>query len=127
MYQLDGCKSNSNLVCKLNKSLYGLKQAPKCWNSLFHKVLIGLGLKRSQKDPCLYFNDSTFLLVDNKEITFLGLEIIKVNNELHITQKELIEKILIKFNMLYCKTSNLPMQPKLQLSANLDSVNNRLP
>lgn len=158
MYQPEGLEKDSNLVCKLTKSLYGLKQAPKCWNSLFHRKLTDLGLKRSQKDSCLYFDNDTFLLVyvddiilfsksleileciknklsqdfkikdfKNKSIIFLGLEINKIGNELYICQKELIRKVLRKFNMDDCKLSDLPMQPKLQLSVKSEAVNDKLP
>lgn len=154
-----GLDKNSNLVCKVTKSLYGLKQAPKCWNDLFHKKLTNLGLNRSKKDPCLYYNHETFLLVyvddviifsqksdnlffiknelskdfkmtefKNSKITFLGLEIKKIGNELYISQKELINKILNKFNMEDCRPSEVPMQPKLQLSVGANtSDDSRLP
>uniref|UniRef100_A0A1Y1JXU0 Integrase catalytic domain-containing protein n=1 Tax=Photinus pyralis TaxID=7054 RepID=A0A1Y1JXU0_PHOPY len=54
---------NPNVVCKLNKALYGLKQAPKCWYSLFNKTIINLGFTQSKKDPCLYFTNTTLLLI----------------------------------------------------------------
>lgn len=48
-------------------------------------------------------------------ITFLGVEITVTKNKLTISQKELIEKVLTKFNMDQCKESLIPMQPKLDL------------
>lgn len=45
-------------VCRLNKSLYGLKQAAKEWNETLNKVLISIGFKRSEEDPCLYIYKS---------------------------------------------------------------------
>ena len=41
-------------VCKLNKSLYGLKQAAKEWYDKLNKVLLSIGFKRSDEDPCMY-------------------------------------------------------------------------
>lgn len=43
-----------HLVCKLQKSLYGLKQAARAWNTKANQVLLEIGFKRSQADPCLY-------------------------------------------------------------------------
>lgn len=53
--------------------------------------------------------------LSNKNIVFLGLEIVRLKNELYISQRSLVKKVLQKFNMLDCKTSNVPMQPKLRL------------
>lgn len=64
MYQPEGLKTNNtNLVCKLKRSLYGLKEAPKCWNMLFDQTLLDMGFSRSRKDPCLYFDVDTYLLI----------------------------------------------------------------
>lgn len=63
----------------------------------------------------------------NDNITFLGLKVTKINNTLYITQKDLISKVLKRFNMDNCKPSSVPMQPKLHLSdANTES-NIKLP
>lgn len=45
-------------ILKLRKSLYGLKQAPRCWNFKFHNVMLKLGFKRCNSDPCLYIKSS---------------------------------------------------------------------
>lgn len=156
MKQPEGLNENPKLICKLTKSLYGLKQAPKTWNDLFHKKLTDLGLQRSKKDPCFYFNQVTFLLVyvddvilfskhqqnldyiklelskdfkmkefENSKLMFLGLEIKKYENELYITQKDLIRKTLDRFNMTQSKFAEIPMQSKLQLKIddNVTDVN----
>lgn len=129
MYQPEGLCKDQNLVCKLNKSLYGLKQAPKCWNSLFHEKLSELGLKRSLKDPCLYSDSNTFLLIYVDDIILFSekSEIEKIDNELYISHKELIQKVLSKFNMVNCRVSELPMQPKLQLTVQSEINNDKLP
>lgn len=91
---------------------------------------------KSQVDPCLYFTNSTFLLVwvddlfivsksdievknikdylmskleikdltNKKKIVFLGLEIEMCKNEIRMSQKLLIQKVLKHFNMSECKT-----------------------
>ncbi len=63
----DGFKnpSNSNQVCKLQKSLYGLKQSPRQWYAKMHSYLVEeLGFQSSKNDPCLYVNhDSASLLL----------------------------------------------------------------
>lgn len=46
-------------VFKLNKSLYGLKQAGKNWEEHLSKIVLELGYKQNDADPCLYeFNTS---------------------------------------------------------------------
>lgn len=50
----DGIACPKGKVLKLNKSLYGLKQSPRCWQMRFDNILVSLGLKATQADPCLY-------------------------------------------------------------------------
>lgn len=57
---------------------------------------------------------------NSNKLTFLGLEIEKVGNCIYISQQKLIEKVLMKFNMLNCKGSYTPMQPKLHLEMEKD-------
>lgn len=52
---------------------------------------------------------------NSNKFTFLGLEITKQNNKLHITQNTLIEKVLTKFGMGDCKEMAVPVTPKLNL------------
>ncbi len=60
--------SNTNKVCKLNKSLYGLKQAPRQWYAKMHDFLVtSCNFKSSQNDPCLYFRHN------GKDITLICL------------------------------------------------------
>lgn len=49
-------KGKEQLVCKLKKSIYGLKQSPRCWNFCLDSQLLGMGLQKSQSDPCIYNN-----------------------------------------------------------------------
>ncbi|GFY01843.1 retrovirus-related Pol polyprotein from transposon TNT 1-94 [Trichonephila clavipes] len=65
MAQPEGFSDSSGQVCKLLKSIYGLKQAPRCWNKRFKSFAENSGLKRSNCDPCLFFNDekSMYLIV----------------------------------------------------------------
>ena len=49
-----GFTAKKGLMCKLNRSLYGLKQAPRAWNARFNEFILRLGLKRSERDNCLY-------------------------------------------------------------------------
>lgn len=150
-----------NMVCKLKRSLYGLRQAPKCWYEKLNISLIKMGLKRSQSDPCLYYDNDTYLLVhvddlilfskfknkiydykqklmsefemrdlsnnissSNYTLKFLGLEVTITDTYLFIQQKDLITKILSKFNMLECKELNIPIQPKTDLEVIIKSEPN---
>eukprot|EP00170_Pyropia_yezoensis_P001938 contig_8306_g1942 len=47
-------RGDPSKVCRLLKALYGLKQAARAWYDLLHKALSGMGLVRSEADPCLY-------------------------------------------------------------------------
>lgn len=60
----EGLQCNSTLkVCRLVKALYGLRQSPKCWNEYINSELVKLNFKRSNVDPCLYFNGVTYILI----------------------------------------------------------------
>ncbi|GMI69898.1 cysteine-rich RLK (RECEPTOR-like protein kinase) 8 [Hibiscus trionum] len=50
--------SNSNLVCKLQKSIYGLKQASRQWFNAFSKVVLQYGFHQSQSDHSLFVHGS---------------------------------------------------------------------
>ncbi|GFU00341.1 retrovirus-related Pol polyprotein from transposon TNT 1-94 [Trichonephila clavipes] len=65
MAQPEGFSDSSGQVCKLLKSIYGLKQAPRCWNKRLKSFAENSGLKQSNCDPCLFFNDekSMYLIV----------------------------------------------------------------
>lgn len=132
----DGVKLRQGNVLKLKKALYGLKEAPKCWNQRFHEFIIKNGFEQSKHDVCLYIKDNTWLLIfvddililgEGEEIiaklkkefnikdlgeikNYLGLEITKRKDRLQITQKEMIQKLLIKFNMQECKGVNTPLE-----------------
>ncbi|XP_031357909.1 uncharacterized protein LOC116181661 isoform X3 [Photinus pyralis] len=90
---------NPNVVCKLNKALYGLKQAPKCWYSLFNKTIINLGFTQSKKDPCLYFTNTTLLLIYVDDLIMFS----KCVNELEFVKSSL-SRI---FKMTEFKNENL--------------------
>ena len=55
MRQPEGFKQGGpDKVCRLNKSLYGLKQSPRLWGEKLASVLVKLGFKRLETDPCVY-------------------------------------------------------------------------
>ena len=43
------------LVCRLHKSLYGLPQSGRCWNMRLTEILIQVGLRQSDFDPCVFY------------------------------------------------------------------------
>lgn len=65
--------------------------------------------------------------VKNNRLTFLGLEITLFENRLIISQKNLIEKILKRFDMTNCKTRDIPIPSKLYLSGVNNEFNEELP
>lgn len=54
-------------------------------------------------------------LSNDTKIVFLGLEIERKDTILSVSQKNLIKKIVNRFNMVNCKISKIPMEPKLNL------------
>ena len=50
-------------VLKLKKSLYGLKSAGKTWFDHLKSGLTKRGFKASEVDPCVYYNETSVVLV----------------------------------------------------------------
>lgn len=48
---------NPGKCCRLLKALYGLKQGGRVWNQELDMALREFGLKKSDYDPCVYFNN----------------------------------------------------------------------
>jgi len=46
--------SNSNKVCKLQRSIYGLKQASRSWNIRFDETIKELGFSQNPDESCMY-------------------------------------------------------------------------
>lgn len=67
MEQPEGIDDGTGRVCKLQKSIYGLKQASRVWNETLNKVLLNMGLTRSETDQCIYYN------IVNDEITYIAI------------------------------------------------------
>ncbi|GFY56648.1 retrovirus-related Pol polyprotein from transposon TNT 1-94 [Trichonephila inaurata madagascariensis] len=65
MAQPEGFSDSSSQVRKLLKSIYGLKQTPRCWDKRFKSFAENSGLKQSNCDPCLFFNDGKSMYVDD--------------------------------------------------------------
>ncbi|CAH2108821.1 unnamed protein product [Euphydryas editha] len=144
----NGLKIDEGKVLKLKRALYGLKEAPKCWNTRFHEFIIKEGFTQSKHDSCLYGKGNNWILlyVDDilylgkdseiiKEMekefklkslgeisNYLGLEVTRNKNEMHIKQTKLIERLLEKFNMLDCKGNKTPMETNFSASASSNVV-----
>lgn len=125
-------------ILKLNRALYGLKSAPKCWNQKFHAFATRVGLERSARDACLYsknnlnlviFVDDILLFGTEEEISefvcsvkkefnakdlgslhsFLGMDIVRDEDIITISQKQMIEDVIQKFRMDNCNGIQTPM------------------
>ncbi len=57
MVHLESYENNSlnNLVCKLKRAIYALKQAQWVSNERFDTFFLGLGFRRCQENPSIYF------------------------------------------------------------------------
>ena len=82
----EGLKSNSNSdkVCKLQKSIYGLKQSPRQWYAKMHEFLLRLKFVSSRNDPCLYIRrlQSSILIVALyvDDLLIAGNSLCQINN-----------------------------------------------
>ena len=81
--------TNSNLVCKLNKSIYGLKQAPKCWNNSIDTFLKDMNFSQSSSDSCIYTK------VDNGSVCIIALYV----DDLLIASKSIDEINQLKLSL----------------------------
>lgn len=63
----------------------------------------------------------------NNNLRFLGLEIERCDDKIKISQKLLISKVLDYFKMNDCKTSKIPIQPKLDLKRDEPNLDYKVP
>lgn len=146
----EGLAKEKGKVLKLRKALYGLKEAPRCWNEKLNDFLIKKGFNRSQRDFCLYTGNNVYILIfvddilvigDGQKIIqnlkeefkakdmgnihkFLGMEIRRFDNGIEINQTQIIDKILLKFNMQDCKGVCTPMETGLHIDPDEEILTN---
>ena len=78
--------NNEDYCLQLIKNIYGTQQGLYTWNQNIHLGLIKLGFTQNKMDECLYFPDSTILLLfvdDTIIIDPFKDEVFKVLNELN--------------------------------------------
>ena len=87
-------QSNGSLVARLRKCLYGLQQSPQRWFLTIRKVLLQLGFKASEFDPCLFFKiegeklNLLLLYVDDMLLAFENAELVNILHEALIKEFE---------------------------------------
>ena len=79
-------------VWRLNKAVYGLKQAANVWYKKWVTVMLGVGLKPSQSDPCLFIGKApdgsplrVGLYVDDALLFGTGSQVQKLVGEIEST------------------------------------------
>ncbi|KAL4347795.1 hypothetical protein GQ457_17G000690 [Hibiscus cannabinus] len=81
--------SDSNVVCKLNKSLYGLKQASRKWNERLTSALLQQGFKQASSDSSFFIkgkgSDIVILAVYVDDIILAGPNANDIKRFLHET------------------------------------------
>ncbi|GFT06412.1 retrovirus-related Pol polyprotein from transposon TNT 1-94 [Trichonephila clavipes] len=119
MVQPEGFSDSSGQVCKLLKSIYGSKQGPRCWNKHIKSFAENSGLKQSNCDRCLFFNDekSMYLIVyvddgiiaaDEEQTVNLFLK--KLESELSVVIEAYCRKILSRFDMINSNHVSPPIE-----------------
>jgi hypothetical protein len=77
-----GFKRGDNMCLKLKKSVYGLKQAPRYFFRYLTKRLQSkeIGLKQSERDPCLFVGKSVIAVVYVDDILFFAKDDAAIQN-----------------------------------------------
>ena len=70
-YEEEG-KNTEDYVCKLRKSIYGLHQSGKDWNEFVDKCLKKIGLKRSYKESCIYYDKNLIVGLYVDDMIIIG-------------------------------------------------------
>ncbi|GKE63084.1 retrovirus-related pol polyprotein from transposon TNT 1-94 [Tanacetum coccineum] len=110
---------------RLYKALYGLKQAPKACNLIQKRLIISLYV-----DDLLVIGSNDYLVKEFKKQMefefdmsdmglvsyFLGMEINRLPNGVHISQRKYASDMLKKFKMFLCKPVTSPLVYKCKLS-----------
>lgn len=94
MKQPECMDDGSGKVCKLQKSIYGLKQASRVWNETLNKVLLNIGVKRSECE-CIYYR------INSNKILFIAIyvdDVLIFSNDIK-TIKHVKEKLTSHFRM----------------------------
>ena len=156
MSQPLGFEDGSSKVCRLLKSIYGLKQASRSWYSTLRDFLESQNLKRSRLDPCVYFAnklivfvyvDDLFIAGESQEIVnnfsdslkirfkmkdlgvpkkLLGFTLTEISQGVHLSGSEIIEELLVRFQMDASKIVSTPMDANHILSPNESTCSHEL-
>nr|XP_043624691.1 uncharacterized protein LOC122596185 [Erigeron canadensis] len=101
-------------VCKLVKSLYGLKQAPRQWNEKLTLSLVDMEFIKSKSDYSLFTKNEKgvflALLVYVDDIVVTGIEILKTENRICLSQRKYCLELLNEFGLLGCKPMKSPLE-----------------
>lgn len=128
---------------RLKKSLYGLKQAPANWYDTLTGWFVDINFVQSTSDPCLFihkdktsfifFHVDDLVVVGNVEAfetlflnrfpnstahepdTLLGMDVIKEQDKITLSQDKLIQKGIDLLGLQDCKPVNTPLSVGIRL------------
>ncbi|GJZ94488.1 putative ribonuclease H-like domain-containing protein, partial [Tanacetum coccineum] len=114
-------------VYKVVKALYGLHQAPRAWYATLSTFLEEHGYRRGSIDKTLSTKkswcDEFETLISMGELTFfLGLQVKQSQTGLFISQDKYVANMLKKFDLTSVKIAITPMETKMALTKDKESV-----
>ncbi|KAG5886913.1 hypothetical protein JTB14_004201 [Gonioctena quinquepunctata] len=133
--------NNDCATLKLNPGIVWTEKSTLLfWNERFNEFMVKLGFSRSKHDFCLYYKNNLFLVlfiddvlttskeehieqviknIENAE-NFVGVEIKKDYDNITVCQPKLIDTLLKKYNMDFCKSVASPMEVGFQSQIQID-------
>ena len=129
---------------KLSRALYGLREYPKYWNQRFNAFAMKYNFKRSWHDFCLYTRNKAIMLIYADDILvtgeviepivnllhqefqakdlgqvnkFIGLQIERSSQGYTLCQKDIINKLITKFEMQNATPKRTPMEVNLKIKS----------
>ncbi|KAH9667197.1 retrovirus-related pol polyprotein from transposon RE1 [Citrus sinensis] len=109
-------KNKPNYICKLEKALYGLRQVPRAWFDKLKDDIIITGSDSQGIEEVIKDLNTSFTLKDLENLNFfLGIQVLRSQNSILLSQAKYIQDLLAKTEITDCKGIETPFSTSEKL------------